>query len=164
MGGGIFTGSTFVYNPKCIAFSFYSALLFAAGGGKNPLLITLIFIMSYVLLAWYDFTYECKDFMYSGTGTSPHFSSLLKPQYREKDRTSKFNLGKDEQELVADQEKAYLNKVYFFHSFLIAPMLMYVGYWGEQTNPRVWGLLGGMGGVAFMYHGFRLSYPREVWR
>ena len=102
MGGGIFTGRPFVYNPKCVAFSFYSSLLFYAGGGRNPLLITLIFIIAYVMLAWYDFTYECEDFMYSGTGFG--FSSLFKPQYREKDR----DLDRDnkEQNLVVDQEQA----------------------------------------------------------
>lgn len=166
MGGGIFTGRPFVYNPKCIVFSFYSSLLYYAGGGRNPLLIALIFIMSYVLLAWYDFTYECKDFMYSGTGPGINFSPLFKPQYREKNRPLRDNalLVNSAEELVADQEQAYLNKVYFFHAFLVAPLLMYVGYWGAQTNPGVWGFLGGMGGVAFIYHGFRLSYPREVWK
>lgn len=168
MSGGIFTGRPFVYNPKCIAFSFYSSLLFYAGGGRNPLLIALIFIMAYVLLAWYDWSYECKDFMYSGTGPGINFSPLFKPQYREKDRDqTELNSVKEqkgEQDLVADQEQAYLNKVYFFHAFVVAPLLMYVGYWGAQTNPGVWGFLGGMGGIAFMYHGFRLSYPREVWK
>lgn len=165
MSGGIFTGRSFVYNPKCILFSFYSSLLFYAGGGRNPLLITLIFVMAYVLLAWYDWTYDCQDLMYSGTGPGINFSPLFKPQYRKKDRDMTKDLSKDlSKDLVEDQEQAYLNKVYFFHAFLVAPLLMYVGYWGPQSNTGVWGFLGGMGGIAFMYHGLRLSYPREVWK
>lgn len=158
MSGGIFTGRPFVYNPKCIVFSFYSSLLFYAGGSRNPLLIALIFIMAYVLLAWYDWAYDCKDLMYSGTGPGFNFSPLFKPQYREKNRIG------ENSDLVADQEKAYLNKVYFFHAFIIAPLMLYVGYWGAESRPGVWGFLGGMGGIAFMYHGYRLSYPREVWK
>lgn len=157
MGGGIFTGKSFVYNPKCIVFSFYSSLLFCAGGGRNPLIIALIFIMAYVLLAWYDWVYNCREVMYAGSGPGFDFSPLFKPQQREKNRD------RDELDLVADQEKAYLNKVYFFHAFIIAPLLIYVGYWGEQSRPGVWGGVGGLGGVALLYHSFRLSYPREVW-
>jgi hypothetical protein len=161
MAGGIFKDRPFVFNPKCIVFSFYSSLLFAAGGGKNPLILALIFIMAYVLMAWYDFTFECSDLMDSGTGVgSP--ASLFKPQYRKQNR----NTEKDylDENLVRDQEQAYLQKVYFFHAMMVAPLLMYVGYYGATSNDKVWGLLGGMGGVAFIYHGLRLKYPREVWR
>jgi hypothetical protein len=161
MTGGIFKNKPFVFNPKCIVFSFYSSLLFAAGGGKNPLILALIFIMAYVLLAWYDFTYGCEDLMYSGTGPGFNPSPIFKPQYRKKDRDA--DKDTDEKQLVFDQEQAYLQKVYFFHALLVAPLLMYVGYYGASSNDKVWGLMGGMGGVAFLYHSLRLKYPRDVW-
>lgn len=163
MSGGIFTGDPFVYNPKCIVFSFYSSLLYYAGGGRNPLLIALIFIIAYVILAWYDWKYDCTDIMYSGSG--PGITGIFKPQRREFGRDTDEKLqSEEEKKLVADQEKAYLNKVYYFHAFIIAPLLMYVGYWGAKSRPGVWGFVGGMGAMAFMYHGYRLSYPREVWK
>jgi hypothetical protein len=159
MGGGIFTGRPFVLNTKCLVFSFYSSLLLYGGGGRNPLLIALIFVIAYVLLAWYDWVYECDDFMYSGKG-SLGFSGIFKPQRREKNR----NTVKDGIDLVSDQEQAYLNKVYFFHAFIVAPMLMYIGYYGATSNKNIWGFVGGMGGLAFMYHGVRIVYPRGVWK
>lgn len=161
MGGGIFTGRPFHFNLKCIIFSFYSSLLFYAGGGTNPLIIALIFIIAYVILAWYDFVYDCNDFLYTGTGwPSTNFSPILKPQYREKERDRELA---DKNQLVFDQEQAYLNKVYFFHALTVAPLLMYIGYFGPNAHPNVWGFVGGMGGIAFIYHGARLLYPREVW-
>ena len=162
MSGGIFTGRPFFFNLKCIVFSFYSSLLFYAGGSRNPLLITLIFVIAYVILAWYDWAYECKDFMYTGTGPGFDFSPLFKPQHRDRDRNIEDDT--ETKELVADQEKAYLNKVYFFHAFIIAPLLVYIGYNGPTSRPGVWGFVGGLGGLAFIYHGFRLGYPREVWK
>jgi len=163
MAGGIFKDRPFVFNPKCIVFSLYSSLLFVAGGGKNPLIMALIFIMAYVLMAWYDYMFECSDLLNSGVGrVNSNASPIFKPQYREKDRDTKKDM--DEKELVEDQEQAYLQKVYFFHAVIVAPLLMYVGYYGAKSNNNVWGLLGGMGGVAFMYHGLRLKYPRDVWK
>jgi len=157
MAGGIFKEQPFVFNPKCIVFSFYSSLLFAAGGGRNPLILALIFIMAYVLMAWYDYFFDCSDLMNTGSGPGLNPSPLFKPQYRKKDRDPT-------DDLVADQEQAYLQKVYFFHAVIVAPLLMYVGYYGAQSNNKVWGFLGGMGGVAFLYHGIRIQYPREVWK
>ena len=65
--------------------------------------------------------------------------------------------------LVANQEKAYLKKVYFFHALVIAPLLIYIGFTGQKTNPSLFGALGGLGVVAMIYHGMRLKFPREVW-
>ena len=163
MAGGIFTDRPFHFNTKCILFSFYSALLFYAGGGKNPLLIVLIFIMAYVLMAWYDYAYECNNFMYTGSGLGPgfHMSPPFKPQHREKNRDIQRDM--DEQNLVADQEKAYLQNVYFFHVAIVAPTLLYIGYYGTKSHPNVFGFIGGMGALAGLYHGGRMFYPREVW-
>ena len=159
MSGGLFKDKPFSLNVKCVLFSFYSALLYAAGGGKNPLLIALIFVVSYVLLAWYDYAYDCDTFMFSGTGPGP--SGLFKPQDRCKDRDVN---NPDPDDLVADQEKAYLNKVYFFHALIIAPLLIYAGFTGQKTHPHILSGIGGMGSLAFVYHAMRIKYPREVWR
>ena len=153
MAGGIFKDRAFHLNTKCIIFSLCSSLIYAAGGGKNMLLIALIFIISYVLLAWYDYVYDCNDYMFSGTGVGP--SGIFKPQRREKNDTAN--------DLVADQEQAYLRKVYFFHALMVAPLLIYTGFTGQQTHLHILRTLGGMGSMAFIYHALRIKYPREVW-
>ena len=162
MAGGIFTDRPFHFNTKCLVFSFYSALLYYAGGGRNIIIITLIFILAYILMAWYDYKYNCDDFMYTGTGYGVKLSPIFKPQHRKKHRDVLKD--KDEYDLVADQEKAYLRNVYFFHTFIIAPLLLYSGYLQKNTPPGLFGLIGGVGAIAGVYHGARLIYPREVWK
>jgi hypothetical protein len=162
MAGGIFKDRPFVFNPKCIVFSFYSALLFAAGGGKNPLILAMIFIMAYVLMAWYDKFFDCSDLLNTGTGIGIDPSPIFKPQYREQGRNVETDL--EEEQLAENQEKEYLKKVYFFHAVFVAPLLLYASYYGKESNDRTWGFLGGMGGIALIYHGLRLKFPREVWK
>lgn len=162
MAGGIFTDRPFHFNTKCIVFSFYSGLLYYLGGGRSLLLIAFIFIMAYVLMAWYDYMYNCKNFMYTGTGYGIKLSPIFKPQYRVRDRD--IEKGEREVDLVANQEKIYLRNVYFFHVFMIAPILIYAGYMGVNTPKNVFSFIGGIGALAGVYHGARLAYPREVWK
>lgn len=143
MAGGIFVDQPFHLNPKCIIFSFYSTALYLFSGSKNPLLISLVFIISYILLSWYDYIYNCDNVMKSGTGPGP--TALMKPQYRKS---------------YDNQEKMYLRKVYLFHSIIIAPIMIYIGIRGKKTPSELFGLLGGLGGMASIYHSYRIYYPR----
>ena len=170
MAGGIFIGRPFNPNIKCVIFGFLLALMYIylprqAQGKGNPLIIALIFIISYIAMAWYDWAWNCDDKMFSGSGPSLHFGSIFKPQFRRPGPSSgdvvQTNYGSDQ--LIADQEKKYLQKVYFFHATAVAPLLMYVGYYGASSHPNVWGAVGGMGVLAGLYHTFRLFYPRQVW-
>lgn len=170
MAGGIFIGRPFNPNIKCVIFGFLLALMYIylprqAQGKGNPLIIALIFIISYIAMAWYDFAWDCNDKMFSGTGPSLHFGSIFKPQYRRPGPSSEDKVETDygSSILVAGQEKIFKKNVYFFHAFIVAPLLMYVGYYGASSNSNVWGALGGMGAMAAIYHTFRLFYPREVW-
>ena len=161
MAGGIFIDRPFNPNIKCIIFGFLLVLMYVylprqAQGKGNPLIIALIFIISYIAMAWYDYAYDCDDKMFSGSGLSLHFGSIFKPQYRMPDPG-------EESQLIANQEKKYLQKVYFFHSIIVAPLLIYIGYYGAESNQNVWGAVGGMGVLAGIYHTARLFYPREVW-
>ena len=61
MAGGIFPGHPFALNIKCIIFT---AIL--AGGywylpHKNPWLLAFLIWFPYIALAWYDYSYDCKD-------------------------------------------------------------------------------------------------------
>jgi len=166
MAGGIFIDRPFNPNTKCVVFAIFIALIYAylpraASGQANPLIVALIIVFAYIAMAWYDYAYSCSDYMFSGTGPSLHFASIFKPQRRE-ESSSLDKVG--DNRLVADQEKAYLHKVYIFHTLIVAPLLMYIGYMGARSNPSVWGFVGGLGALAFVYHGMRLKYPREVWK
>ena len=63
MAGGIFPGRPFAWNIKCIIFT-----MFIAGGywylpPKNILILIFLLWLPYVALAWYDYSYDCKDKM-----------------------------------------------------------------------------------------------------
>lgn len=138
MAGGIFTDRPFELNIKCIYFSIYSVLLYYIGGGTNLLLVALIFIISYVLLAWYDYAYDCNTKML--TGNSPvGTSSIFKPQY-------------------SSPDIIYKRKVYFFHTAFVAPLLLYIGYYGSQSNQKIYSLTSGLGLLTLAYHGGNLIF------
>jgi hypothetical protein len=61
MAGGLFPGHPFALNIKCIIFT---AIL--AGGywylpHKNLWVLALLIWLPYIALAWYDYSYDCKD-------------------------------------------------------------------------------------------------------
>ena len=172
MAGGVFIDRPFNPNTKCVVFAILIALIYAylpraASGHANPLIVALIIVLAYIAMAWSDYAYSCSDYMFSGTGPSVHFASIFKPQMREEGRCTDPNAAVNKvgnNRLVSDQEKAYLRKVYIFHTLVVAPLLTYIGYMGVSSHPSVWGFVGGLGALAFIYHGARLKYPREVWK
>lgn len=169
MSGGIFVDRPFNPNVKCIWFALLAVLVYAAlprgpHGEPNMLIAALLAIVSYVLLAWYDHTYSCSDYMFSGAGPSPHFGAIFKPQCRGGDAAPGKPCATEAPpapRLPADeQERAFLRKVYTFHVLVVAPLLLYVAAKGGKADPRVWGLVGGFGALVAVYHGGRLVHPR----
>lgn len=144
MSGGIFKNQPFVMNPKCIIFSLIMLAGYILMGGRNPIFYFLIFVISYVLMAWYDWFYMCEYKMYSGTNTYGSPTAIFKPQYRE----------------IPEMEKIYLNKVYAFHFIFVAPLLIYIGINGKDTPKWILQGLGGLGILAGSYHLFRFFNPR----
>ena len=55
-----------------------------------------------------------------------------------------------------EQEIYYYKAVYTFHLLIVAPLLMYIGYYGIKSNPFVTKFSGGMGILAALYHGYML--------
>ena len=160
--GGIFIDRPFSANPKCIVFSFVIMAFYWFLPDKNHrtmFMLPLLFIISYVSMAWYDWYYDCEEQMY--TGTSPWslagtLDSIFKPQRRDEEQ-------KKAPLLVANQEEAYLNKVYLFHLVLVAPFLLYLGTKGNNVDERLYGSALLMGIIAGMYHGFRyFVMPRQT--
>ncbi len=61
MAGGLFPGQPFKFNIKCIIFT---AVL--AGGywflpKKNLFILLFLLWFPYIAMAWYDYSYQCKD-------------------------------------------------------------------------------------------------------
>ena len=164
MAGGIYTNRPFEPNMKCIVFGmsniiFYLlAVKFSSNGKPNYLLLPLIFIISYVAMAYYDVLYNCTNQLYSGkNGFVSVFDSIFKPQLRdvEHDRT----------DLVEDQEKIYKKNVYLFHLLFVAPLIGYVGYKGYNGNTiskDLYMILIVVSISVILYHGFRLVKPRKI--
>ena len=47
--------------------------------------------------------------------------------------------------------------IYIFHMLVVAPLLMYVGYNGPNTDPNIFTALMALATLVFLYHSYRLS-------
>jgi hypothetical protein len=163
MAGGIFVDQPFHLNPKCIVFgvALCSAYWYTARPGhtQNIFLLPAIFVIAYVAMAWYDYMYECKDIMKSGSSVfgMNTLDAIFKPQYLEN------SSHKDKDKIMAlDQVAQYKKRVYLFHLIAIAPLLAYVGYYGRQSDERVFPVLLAIAFLAAAYHGGQLlAIPRD---
>jgi hypothetical protein len=158
MAGGIFVNQPFYPNPKCLLFS--GALM--AGYWflpyRNALLLPVLFVVSYIAMAWYDYFYECSSPLFSGSadlGLST-LDSWGKPQRRGGNPRTGYTRAKENR-----QEQLYRRKIYLLHTLVIAPLLLYVGLRGSTADSRVWPVVVAVGILALLYHGFRLFFPRK---
>lgn len=155
MAGGIFVDQPYHPNPKCLLFSaIIMALYWFSPAKKNNFLLPVIFTISYVAMAWYDYKYHCDTKMYSGS-KSLGGNSIFKPQRR--------NETPDEgKKLLPNQEQEYLKRVYLFHLIAVAPLLIYVGYKGNKVNPKFFPVVLSAGVMAGVYHGIHIFKPRQT--
>jgi len=158
MAGGIFVDQPYHPNPKCLLFSAaVMALYWFSPAKKNKFLMPIIFTVSYIAMAWYDYKYNCDTIMYSGNAIGPNtVDSIFKPQRRDDNKTEK------KKNLSTDQEAEYLKRVYLFHVIAVAPLLIYVGYKGIDVNPKLYPVVLSLGAMAGVYHGFRMFKPRQT--
>ncbi len=154
MAGGIFVDQPYHPNPKCLLFSaIIMTIYWFSPAKKNSFLLPIIFVVSYVAMAWYDYKYNCDLIMYSGTGIGPNtIDALFKPQRR--------NEKHDKKNLSKNQEQEYLKRVYLFHVLAVSPILLYVGYYGVNSNKKMFPVILSLGLMSAVYHGFRIFYPR----
>lgn len=154
MTGGIFTPQAFHPNPKCIYISLALAFSYWILPKKNITIFFMILIITYIVISWYDYLYDCDPMLSGSSGLS--FQSLFKPR-----QSKKINTVRDE---VLDEDKQayiYLKTVYIFHLIVVAPYLIYTGYRGnalsyEKSDIFIFSMLIGMGSLAGLYHGLRL--------
>lgn len=178
MAGGIYTDKPFQINIKCVIFGMINSGAYLYIRDKNNpksrisimINVLIIIVISYILMAVYDKLYNCDTILKSGKANIS-FTSIFKPQHRKKNRNI------HNENLIADQEKAYLRTVYFSHLF-IAGTLIYTGFILPSsiqkniiqnkkltdTQSSIFNIVGTLGLLAGVYHGTRLKYPREVWK
>jgi len=61
MAGGFFPGRPFHFNIKCIIFTAVLASGYWYLPHKNFWVLAFLLWFPYIALAWYDYTYDCKD-------------------------------------------------------------------------------------------------------
>ena len=153
MAGGLF-GRPFAFNIKCIIFSLIIiSLFFFKPNIKNNYIAYgisfLLFVVSYVAMAWYDSIYNC-DILPLKKGSSS-FQRFLKP----KSHTNR----KQDEHLETSYEKSLKYKlIYVAHILFIVPLLAYVVYYGKKTPKNVFVIVGVVTAFTLVYHGVHLMY------
>ena len=61
MAGGIFPGHPFALNIKCIVFTIALAAGYWFLPPKNLYILIFLIWFPYIALAWYDYSYDCRD-------------------------------------------------------------------------------------------------------
>lgn len=61
MAGGLFPGHPFALNIKCIIFTLVLASGYWYLPHKNLYVLIFLLWFPYIALAWYDYSYDCKD-------------------------------------------------------------------------------------------------------
>lgn len=161
--GGIWvTGRPFALNIKCVVIGIMAAGVymlprFSAKG--NMFMIAFIFAITYILISFYDYLYNCTPHMYS-RGLSA--TGIFKPQYTGTEAPP------PEGEEYSDQDKAYLRSVYWAHAAVIAPIFLY-GSWRairmakkHKEETSFYPVMFGLASLAMFYHVIRIFYPRKT--
>lgn len=149
MAGGLF-GQPFTINIKCIIFSLIIIALFLYKPEiKNQYLLYgilgLLFVLSYVAMAWYDFAFSC-DILPLKKGKYS-WQKVIKPPAHEPEKQIEGKEDKKDTNL-----KQYL--IYFIHILIIVPLLAYIAYYKNKINPAVYPLLGALAFLTLIYHGY----------
>jgi len=143
MSGGLF-GRPFVLNIKCIIFSLIIMILFLYKPTiKSKLLLGfilfIIFVISYVALAWYDYYYACRVLPLQRGDRS--LTGLFKPEPHSQKQLDKSNTKKGN--LL----------IYISHIIFIVPLLLYISYYKNKVKPFIYSILIALALFTLIYHG-----------
>jgi hypothetical protein len=152
MAGGIYKNRPLQVNAKCVIFSIIIiALYFYCPKETNIYWKTftafVLFVISYVSLAWYDYKFDCQTLPLKRGEHS--ITGYLKPPTHMESQTDESKLPETDVKL-----KRYL--IHIIHIFLITPLLLYIGVNKDNTNSTAYVLLISIFIFSFLYHGSRL--------
>jgi hypothetical protein len=154
MSGGLFPGYPFTLNIKCIVFSIIIMIIYTFRPPVLSLVPSLlvyfiIFVISYVALAWYDYYYACSQLPLQKSRGGGGFTSYFKPPVHEPTKQNEHTFTQTE----LDKN----NKVIFaMHLLLIVPILLFIGIKSDKTPKQAFYLLIVLAVFTAIYHGFRL--------
>ena len=149
MAGGLF-GQPFSINIKCIIFSLIVIALFLYKPDiKNQFvlygILGVIFVVSYVAMAWYDYAFGC-DILPLKKGEYS-WQRVVKPPAHEPKKQIEGEEDEKDHNL-----KMYL--IYFSHILFIVPLLVYIAYYKKKINPATYPLIGALAFLTLTYHGY----------
>lgn len=155
MAGGIFTNYPFELNPKCIIFSIIIiGLFFYQPPDMNiywKIVISFIlFVVSYVSMAWYDYKFECQKLALKKSASSVNITGHFKPPAHTESQTDRTKTTKEEKDL----EWALIN---VYHLLILAPLFLYIGINKDAAKPIASVLLIASFAFAIIYHGVRIA-------
>jgi hypothetical protein len=154
MSGGIFPGYAFTLNIKCIIFSIIIMIIYTF---RPPILSLvpsllvyfIIFVVSYVALAWYDYYYACSQLPLQRS--SKGFTTYLKPPVHEPT--------KQNEHTFTQKELDKNNKTIFaLHLLLIVPILLFIGIKSNKTPKQAFYLLIVLAIFTAAYHGLAVMH------
>lgn len=155
MAGGIFPNYPFEVNAKCVIFSIIVIGLFFYSPPKmnnywKSFTGFLLFVFAYVLMAWYDYKFECQKLALK-KGTSPYgITGQLKPPAHTESQIDSSKMTQKEKSL----EWTLIN---ILHLLIISPLFLYVGINKNESHPTTNILLIASFSFAILYHGFRFA-------
>lgn len=146
MAGGLF-GQPFALNIKCIIFSLIIMVIFLIKPKINNsivlyLTLFMIFVISYVAMAWYDYYYECRILPFKRGRKS--LTGLFKPNLTEQQKI--------DQDSISSNKKGKL-VIYASHIIFIVPLLLYIVYYKNKVNKMVYPILVVLSLFTLIYHG-----------
>ena len=151
MAGGLF-GKPFVLNIKCIVFSLIimSIFLYEPKIENNMILyptLFIIFVVSYVAMAWYDYFYDCKSLPLKRGKLS--LTGEFKPPIHSKDQINNNNNNNNNKHNVI---------IYASHILFIVPLLLYIVVYRNNVNKLTYPIVGVLAIFTLLYHGVSLVY------
>ena len=151
MAGGIFKGQPFVLNVKCIIFSLLCMGLFLLKPEDIPIRkeysLFLLFVISYVSMAWYDYYYKCQLMPFERGTSDLSITGKLKPSAE----ASMCDLEKHRHHIM----------IYAAHILFIVPLLTYIYMKKGKVSERFYGLLGALIVFTVLYHGYKMLFSGE---
>lgn len=153
MAGGLF-GRPFELNIKCIIFSIIIMALFLykpviKSNITLSFILFIIFVISYVVMAWYDYYYDCQTLPLKRGEKS--FTGLFKPpvhSYKQKEKNIEDNKDNSKGKFI----------IYLSHIILIVPLLLYIAIQKDKTNVMVYPILIVLSIFTALYHGVSIMY------
>ena len=107
----------------------------------------MIFVISYVALAWYDYYYACSQLPLQRSSVG--VTQYLKPPAHEPEK----QMGHMFSEKEINKNNA---TIYALHLLIIVPILLYVGVKSKQAPQEAFYLILVLAAFTSVYHGFRL--------